>query len=324
MERGLVSVIIPVYKVEEYLPRCVHSVLAQSYQNIEIILVDDGSPDGCGALCDRFAAIDSRIQVVHKENGGISSARNAGIHIATGEYICFVDSDDWVSECFVERLVYAIESTEADLAACDFQKIDREEKIRDIEAGKPEIITEQKYYCALIEESYAGYVCNKLFRISILRQNELLLDEKIFVGEDLVFTVEYLKYSEKVAYLKEGLYYYFSRPDSMTSSIRLSKRHLTVLDAREAVLRTIQEENPENTDIVISSYLSHLTKTRFLLEPVKKDWEEEYQYVLQKIKEYRTKILLLKQVSLKDKAKLCGMCYLPKTMGYLYRKLKGN
>lgn len=99
-----VSVIIPVYKVEKYLKRCIESVVNQSYKNIEIILVNDGSPDKCGEICDSYARIDSRIKVIHKENGGLSSARNAGLDIASGEYIMFVDSDDWIEENSLEKL----------------------------------------------------------------------------------------------------------------------------------------------------------------------------------------------------------------------------
>lgn len=107
----LVSIIVPVYKVEEYLPRCVDSLLKQTYKNIEIILVDDGSPDGCGKLCDDYAARDSRVKVIHKKNGGLSDARNVAIPKACGEYIVFVDSDDWVSKYYVGHLYEAIKKT---------------------------------------------------------------------------------------------------------------------------------------------------------------------------------------------------------------------
>ena len=105
-----ISVIIPVYKVEKYLKRCVESVVNQTYKNIEIILVNDGSPDKCGEICDKYARIDSRIKVIHKENGGLSSARNAGLDIASGDYIMFVDSDDWISEVSLEKLYDYIEA----------------------------------------------------------------------------------------------------------------------------------------------------------------------------------------------------------------------
>ena len=105
----MVSVIIPIYKVEQYLARCIDSVLRQTVSDLEIILVDDGSPDACGAICDEYAKKDDRIRVIHKENGGLSSARNAGIKIAKGEYIAFVDSDDWIDENFIKLLKEALE-----------------------------------------------------------------------------------------------------------------------------------------------------------------------------------------------------------------------
>ena len=118
----LISVIIPVYKVEDYLTACVESVLAQTYQTFEIILVDDGSPDNCPQMCDEFAARDSRIRVIHKPNGGLSSARNAGIDGAKGEYLAFLDSDDLWTPLFLERLYRAIGETGADLAVCLFRR----------------------------------------------------------------------------------------------------------------------------------------------------------------------------------------------------------
>ena len=102
MEEGKISVIVPIYKVENYLNRCVESIRKQTYRNLEIILVDDGSPDACGEMCDRYAQEDSRIRVIHKENGGLSDARNAGIEVAAGEYIAFIDSDDWIDDKMYE------------------------------------------------------------------------------------------------------------------------------------------------------------------------------------------------------------------------------
>ncbi|MDO5311667.1 MAG: glycosyltransferase family 2 protein, partial [Clostridia bacterium] len=126
----LISVIIPVYKVEDYLPACVESVLSQTYSNTEIILVDDGSPDNCPRMCTAFAESDSRIRVIHKENGGLSSARNAGIDAARGEFLAFLDSDDLWSPWFLERLYRAITETNADFAVCLFRRFQ----------GKPDVV----------------------------------------------------------------------------------------------------------------------------------------------------------------------------------------
>lgn len=110
LEQPLISIIVPVYKVEKYLKRCVDSILTQTYQNMEVILVDDGSPDNCGAICDRYKETDNRVVVIHKKNGGLSDARNAAIPLAKGEYISFIDSDDWVSSYYVEHLYEAVGS----------------------------------------------------------------------------------------------------------------------------------------------------------------------------------------------------------------------
>ena len=115
-----ISVIVPVYKVEPYIRKCVDSILGQTFSDIQVILVDDGSPDQCGKICDEYAKQDNRVEVIHKENGGLSDARNAGIPYAKGEYIIFLDSDDYIDERMVERLHSLLNETNASIAACDF------------------------------------------------------------------------------------------------------------------------------------------------------------------------------------------------------------
>lgn len=123
LEQPLISIIVPVYKVEKYLKRCVDSILTQTYQNMEIILVDDGSPDNCGAICDRYKKTDNRVVVIHKRNGGLSDARNTAIPLAKGEYISFIDSDDWISSYYVEHLYEAVAKCDADIGISWFENI---------------------------------------------------------------------------------------------------------------------------------------------------------------------------------------------------------
>ena len=122
----LISVIIPVYKVEKYLKRCVESVQKQTFKNLEIILIDDGSPDSCGEMCDEMSKMDSRIKVVHKNNGGLSDARNAGIEIASGKYVVFVDSDDWLDLDMIDLLYRILKQYDADFAECSYRNIYKE------------------------------------------------------------------------------------------------------------------------------------------------------------------------------------------------------
>ena len=118
-----VSVIVPVYKVEKYLKTCINSIRNQTYTDIEIILVDDGSPDMCGKICDEFKREDNRIVVVHKTNEGLGRARNSGLDVASGEFICFVDSDDWLVESAIEKWVYYVNKHNADIVMCNFDKV---------------------------------------------------------------------------------------------------------------------------------------------------------------------------------------------------------
>lgn len=120
----IISVIVPVYNVEKYLPRCIDSILAQTFTDFELILVDDGSPDNCGAICDEYAAKDKRVRVIHKSNGGVSSARNAGLDAASGEYVTFVDSDDYIAEDRLKQMHSSIFESKADIAVAGFRFVD--------------------------------------------------------------------------------------------------------------------------------------------------------------------------------------------------------
>ena len=179
MELEKISVIVPVYKVEKYLKRCVESIVQQTYQNIEIILVDDGSPDRCPEMCDEYARRDARIKVIHKSNGGLSDARNAGLNIASGDYISFVDSDDWIEEDFIEILYKNMKKENADISIIGYTLIwesgrkkrftsDDEYYVFDKEDAVRELLKQQKFQCM---------VCQKMYRKSIFRS--IIFREKI-------------------------------------------------------------------------------------------------------------------------------------------------
>ena len=164
----LISVVIPVYKVEKFIRNCVDSVIAQTYKDLEIILVDDVSPDGCPAICDEYAAADKRIKTVHKENGGLSSARNAGLDVATGEYVFFVDSDDYISENAIERLYEALIKEKADIAICDWVAVDENgnKVVKKISPLKNECLNRDGLFKKITEPNYYYYVVswNKLYK----------------------------------------------------------------------------------------------------------------------------------------------------------------
>lgn len=211
--KPLISVIVPVYKVEPYLRKCVDSILDQTYQNLEVILVDDGSPDNCGAICDDYAAQDCRVKVIHKKNGGQSSARNAGLEIASGEYISFVDSDDWldtrVYSCCLDAMPFDMAIfgiTYVYEGAQDSQIVPACEKPQSICWGK-----DDQLFLDLVRRSLFGYMCNKIYRRNIIQRIRF---PDISLREDLVTNIELLKRTEEIVLINCSGYYYFQRSDS--------------------------------------------------------------------------------------------------------------
>lgn len=212
--RDLISVIIPVYKVENYLCRCVDSVLEQTYTNMEIILVDDGSPDNCPVMCDEYARQDSRVKVIHQENAGLSGARNAGIDMAQGQWLAFVDSDDYLTADFLERLYQACVDTGSSLSVCRWEYV-RGETIPEHGTGETRVYTGREMLANLYVPDGAYFVVawNKLYR------KELFEDIRYPLGrihEDEATTYRIYDKVKKAAYVDRSLYGYFVTPVSIT------------------------------------------------------------------------------------------------------------
>lgn len=210
----LISVIIPVYKVEKYLCRCVDSVLEQTYTNMEIILVDDGSPDNCPVMCDEYARQDSRVKVIHQENAGLSGARNAGIDMAQGQWLAFVDSDDYLTADFLERLYQACVDTGSSLSVCRWEYV-RGETIPEHGTGETRVYTGREMLANLYVPDGAYFVVawNKLYR------KELFEDIRYPLGrihEDEATTYRIYDKVRKAAYVDRSLYGYFVTPVSIT------------------------------------------------------------------------------------------------------------
>lgn len=200
----LVSVIIPVYNSESYLHRCVDSLLTQSYTDFELILVDDGSRDSSSDICDEYARKDGRIKVFHKENAGVSSARNLGLDNATGEFVVFVDSDDWVDIHFLEYLYTAVHKEKADIAVCEIINYYGHK----IKISNNSLIEKDK--CAYIKyQIIAGFtsVCNMMFNREFIEANRLRF-EKVRYSEDFIFSIKAICLSKRITYVANHLYYY--------------------------------------------------------------------------------------------------------------------
>lgn len=218
MSNGMISVIVPVYNVESYVERCVKTLVNQAYSNYEILLIDDGSTDSSGSICDLLASIDERIKVYHKENGGLGSARNYGIKHANGEFICFVDSDDIVSSNYLSELINGMVSTNADIVICGYI----------YQTGKRKYLYNNERKTIDIEEALAemskgnpmfNFAWNKLYKMSIISRMEKLFEDR-HCAEDMYFNCYYYRLINKVCIIPDELYTYFVNPSSLSNGRR--------------------------------------------------------------------------------------------------------
>ncbi|WP_022765636.1 glycosyltransferase family 2 protein [Butyrivibrio sp. XPD2006] len=242
----LISIIVPIYKVEDYLRKCVDSLIRQTYTNIEILLVDDGSPDNCPAICNECAKADDRIKVIHKPNGGLSDARNAGIEVAKGEYFLFVDSDDYININMVNTLYEAVKKNSADVAICRYQSVkdDEDINIESIEDYSDSfVLTDDEYFENPVYSSDRRtefiVAWNKLYARKLF---DNVRYPKGKVHEDEFTTYKLLYASAKTVYVPHVLYYYVQRGDSIMSA-GIAKKRLLVLDAISERLSFYESRN---------------------------------------------------------------------------------
>ena len=243
---SLISVVIPVYNCEKYLARCLDSVISQTYKELEIIVCDDGSPDNCPDICDEYALKDGRIKVIHKSNGGASSARNAGLAIATGEFVCFVDSDDFLPEDSIEKLHNAITESESQYASGICGSVNAQSR----ETNK-EIIEFSKNPSGLLNvlsgnNAYSPYA--KIYRLDIFNKNNIRYDEELKCSEDALMIRQYLKYCTRICLISDVVYHYNYDNDASLSKkgyqgyVSYFIKKLNALDELVNILPITKEE----------------------------------------------------------------------------------
>ncbi len=276
LNEPLISVIVPIFKVERYLKKCIESIINQTYSNLQIILIDDGSPDKCGKICEKYAAKDNRIQVVHKENGGLSDARNVGISIAKGEYIGFVDSDDYLENNMYEYLFNLLNLHNADVSICNFYNvIEGKQKINNIDDGikiynKVDILKE-----ILLDETIQSYAWNKLYKKSLFNNIKYPVGKTY---EDIGTTFYILENCNKVAVTGKPLYNYVKRKNSIVNVIS----EKTIIDYIELVIKRYKyiNENYSELENYNNKYLLKILKTAYMdiskLVTISLDLQEKY------------------------------------------------
>lgn len=286
--KNMISIIVPVYKVENYLCKCVDSIIEQTYKLIEIILVDDGSPDKSGIICDKYASKDNRIKVIHKENGGLSDARNVGIDNSLGEYIMFVDSDDYIAPNMCEILLKNAISCKADIVSCNFNNIYINKAIKRNHqfCQKNKLIYTNKEIIYNLFFHYTidlNVVWNKLYKRDFFFGNINIRFPYGKLHEDDYTIYKFYYYAKKIVILEDSLYYYLQRKGSITSNLSTKN----IIDKIDGLIEQYNFANLiQDKDFKYMVQVNSINLYYY--------WYKSYKnnnIIKQKLKEYRIKII---------------------------------
>lgn len=298
MKEDLISIIIPVYNVEKYLNKCIDSIINQTYKNIEIILVDDGSMDNSGKICDEYARKDKRVKVIHKENGGVSDARNFGIDNSNGQYIAFVDSDDYIANDYVEYLYKILKENKADISCCNFEYVYNDKEKKETENQKENLYVYNQLE-SLKELLYQRNIDTSLWA-KLIRKD--LFDDVRFpygeIYEDFAVFYKILLKIEKIVYSNIKKYFYIQREKSILST-NFGKKDLYMITASKEMYNTIIKQYPQ-----LKSSLNNriINMDFYLLRRInKKDNKQEYLNIKKDVKKRRKIVVKDKNSKLKTK-----------------------
>lgn len=251
MAQSIISVIIPIYNVEKYLFRCINSIVNQTYRELEIILVDDGSLDNCPQMCDEWAVKDKRIKVVHKENGGLSDARNVGLDSATGEYISFIDSDDWINLNTFEKMISRMKEDKSDIVTCGVNWVKDEKIIRKDTSNDVLLNNHLAMYELLNDRAIKQYVWNKLYKREIVQNVPF---EKGRYHEDVFWTYKIIGKAKWISIMSDSFYNYMQRSNSIMGE-SYSANRLDALDAMQLRCEYIFDNYPDLYDNALYTYI---------------------------------------------------------------------
>lgn len=313
-----ISVIVPVYKTEGLLDRCVESIVGQTYKNLEIILVDDGSPDNCPAMCDEWAEKDSRIRVIHKENGGVSSARNAALDIATGDYIGFVDSDDWIEPEMYSSLIQKISESGKNIALCSYYAVEISgERYECRCVVDKEVLDKDDYFRFIVLGGDGGYIWNRLYDADILK--EVRFDEDIWYSEDLLFNFKTAQKSNGAAILDKSEYNYVQKRIKEQAWV-MNDHSFDSMTAFEIMLS--YKDIPE--DVYDCCLRGYAAAAFTLLSGVLTNEKYFYKYddIRSAILNFKKRILTQKKYPLKYKVKTLALWLCPGFYNFMIRGIR--
>ena len=314
---SLISIIVPVFGVEKYLDRCVKSISEQTYKHLEIILVDDGSPDKCGEICDSWAEKDNRIKVIHKPNGGLSSARNAGLNIATGDYIGFVDSDDYIAPNMYENLLNAVRGKGkfviGNIISC---RVDSNgvETSSAVPHHEDTIISKEEYLGELLMHKGDSSSCTKLFSAEMISDIRFAEDK---CNEDLLFMLETLERLDYICFVGKLGYYYFVREGSLSSSF--GKAVCDMVDNSMLVYKYILENAP-SLKSKAKRFVAYQHMAYLLLVPDERVADQLYKTSLSRLRKMCFICMFNGYLTIKQKMIIAGLSVCPRYMAHIYQK----
>lgn len=295
----LISVIVPVYKVEKYIHKCIDSIINQTYTNLEIILVDDGSPDSCGKICDEYAKKDNRIKVIHKTNGGLSDARNAGTKHAKGTYLTYIDSDDFVSENYIEYMYNLLKhSADITFATCGVEIIRNKSIIQhESDTNFHKYNREEAFTSLLYDEGLFLSAWGKLFRTDFIKNYSF---PKGKAYEDTAVIYKWINDSNKIICGEEKCYYYVDRANSISNQKEFNNNEIDYINNSKLMLKFINENYGLDEAVERFFLYVNFRELRILLlsKNKNKQYEEE---MWSNIKKHRITVLKNKKISKRDK-----------------------
>ncbi len=316
----LITIIVPVYNVEQYLEKCLDSIINQTYKKLEILLVDDGSTDASGKICDLYAEKDHRIKVVHKKNGGVSSARNVALNIASGSYIHFIDADDYIELNMIETLYHYIKRDDYDIAICNVNFIKHAVVSPHVIEKKCETVLNQSQFIGMLfgEEWYRGYLVNKLIKRECI--GSIRLNEEIHMMEDLVFLVKISSNVSKVYFDKTAYLYYYVQRESSVSHFFESEKYFSIIKAFEEIIPYIGICDYDTKNTILFDYISYIMTYYYYCYYFDKiTFQKEKKQLLKKRNQYMYQAMHQHHYSIFQKIKLCILAYAP--LGYGRLKL---
>lgn len=320
MINNKVSIIVPVYNVEKYIGQCIDSIIKQNYTNIEIILVDDGSQDNSGKICDDYAKKDNRIRVIHKKNGGVSSARNVGIQEANAKYITFVDSDDYIAENYIEELYYEIKNKNTDISICGTIDIDENGKYINKSIGYENKINSSEALKELLNEKYyKSVVWAKMYKKEVIEN--IKFNENTIIAEDLEFLFKTICEANSVGVnTKKNIYYYRLRENSASTNEYNENWQKEI----EICKDIIDYAMINRQDIVLNAIRRYVrincTCMEKILKYTKND-NKNYNNLKDNIKPYLKKYILNYEVDFKEKVKVLLLMHFKNIFKIKYRML---